>query len=218
MKIKSITKLDKKEYTYDIEVSGTHSYQLSNGVVSHNTVSSLCNTSSGIHKRHSRYYIRTVRNDKKDPLSDFMISEGLPYEQDLMSPTNWVFSFPFASPKNAVLNQTALEQLKMWKFYKTYWCHHNASITVTVAEKEWLEVGAWVYENFNEVLGISFLPASDHIYKQAPFQSCSEEEYLEFVKKMPKNINWANLSNFEKEDQTTSAKEYACTSGYCEII
>ena len=185
------------------------------------TVSQLVDSASGIHARHSEYYIRTVRGDKKDPLTQFMQSAGVPVEDDIMQPDSTVvFSFPVRSPKKAVTrNDTgALEQLNLWLKYQKNWCEHKPSVTITVKEDEWLDVGAWVYENFNDVAGISFLPHSDHTYKQAPYQECTKEEYLDLKKRMPKNINWQDLSELEKEDSTRGGQELACTADSCEIV
>jgi len=185
------------------------------------TVSQLVDSASGIHARHSEYYIRTVRGDKKDPLTQFMQSAGVPVEDDIMQPDSTVvFSFPVKSPKKAVTrNDTgALEQLNLWLKYQKNWCEHKPSVTITVKEDEWLDVGAWVYENFNDVAGISFLPHSDHTYKQAPYQECTKEEYLALKKRMPKNINWQDLSELEKEDSTRGGQELACTADSCEIV
>tara|TARA_B100000925_G_scaffold289247_1_gene271716 strand:- start:381 stop:2333 length:1953 start_codon:yes stop_codon:yes gene_type:complete len=185
------------------------------------TVSQLVDSASGIHARHSEYYIRTVRGDKKDPLTQFMQSAGVPVEDDIMQPDSTVvFSFPVKSPKKAVTrNDTgALEQLNLWLKYQKNWCEHKPSVTITVKEDEWLDVGAWVYENFNDVAGISFLPHSDHTYKQAPYQECTKEEYLDLKKRMPKNINWQDLSELEKEDSTRGGQELACTADSCEIV
>ncbi len=185
------------------------------------TVSQLVDSASGIHARHSEYYIRTVRGDKKDPLTQFMQSAGVPVEDDIMQPDSTVvFSFPVKSPKKAVTRNdtSALEQLNLWLKYQKNWCEHKPSVTITVKEDEWLDVGAWVYENFNDVAGISFLPHSDHTYKQAPYQECTKREYLDLKKRMPKNINWQDLSELEKEDSTRGGQELACTADSCEIV
>ena len=218
MKIKSIRKLDEKQMTVDIEVSGTHTYQLDNGCVSHNTVSQLTNASSGIHPRYSEYYIRTVRNDKKDPLSDFMIKSNIPCEQDVMSPTNWVFSFPQKSPSHAVLseNMNALAQLEHYKVFNEHWAEHSVSITVYVREHEWLEVGAWVYKNFDSVNGISFLPHTEHSYQQAPYQPITKQVYDDLSSTFPK-IDWNDFNVSEHEDNGKGAQQLACVSGVCEI-
>ena len=185
------------------------------------TVSQLVDSASGIHARHSPYYIRTVRGDKKDPLTRFMESVGVPVEDDVMQPDSTVvFSFPVKSPIKAVHRDDtgAIEQLNLWLKYQKNWCEHKPSVTITVKEDEWLDVGAWVYENFDDVAGISFLPYSDHTYKQAPYQECSKEEYLELKKRMPKNIDWQSLSDIEKEDSTRGGQELACTADSCEIV
>ena len=185
------------------------------------TVSQLVDSASGIHARHSEYYIRTVRGDKKDPLTQFMQSVGVPVEDDIMQPDSTVvFSFPVKSPSKAVTrNDTgAIEQLNLWLKYQKNWCEHKPSVTITVKEDEWLDVGAWVYENFDDVAGISFLPHSDHTYKQAPYQECSKEEYLSLKKRMPTNINWQDLSELEKEDSTRGGQELACSADSCEIV
>lgn len=185
------------------------------------TVSQLTDTASGIHARHSEYYIRTVRGDNKDPLTEFMKSVGVPNEPDVMKPeATTVFSFPVKSPKGAVTrnDMTALEQLELWLTYQRHWCEHKPSVTISVRDDEWLEVGAWVWKHFDEVSGISFLPHSDHSYKQAPYQECSEREYLDLLKLMPDTINWSDLSLYEQEDTTKGSQTLACSSGVCEIV
>ena len=185
------------------------------------TVSQLVNSASGIHPRYSDYYIRTVRQDKKDPLADLMIEAGVPYEDDVMKPdSTYVFSFPMKAPEGSVMrdDRNAIEQLELWKVYQEAWSEHKPSITVYVKEDEWLEVGAWVYKNFDGISGVSFLPHSEHSYKQAPFQEITKEEYEEALKKMPTDIDFTNLVEFEKEDTTIGMKEYACTSGSCDIL
>ena len=185
------------------------------------TVSQLVNSASGIHARHSAHYIRTVRGDKKDPLSKFMIDKGVPAEDDITQPENTtVFSFPVESPDNAVTrnDQSAVEQLNLWLIYQKNWCEHKPSVTITVKEDEWLDVGAWVYSNFDNVAGISFLPHSDHTYKQAPYQECSKKEYLDLLKKMPKKLDWQELVDYEVEDSTRGGQELACSADACEIV
>jgi len=185
------------------------------------TVSQLVGVSSGMHPWHNEYYIRTVRGDKKDPLTQFLADSGIPSEDDFMRPQDTtVFSFPIKAPKNAITrNQlTAIEHLEVWLTYQRAWCEHKPSITVSVRDEEWMAVGAWVYEHFDELSGISFLPYSDHTYKQAPYQDATKEEYEEFVKKMPKTIAWENLSLYELEDTTTGTQALACVSGECEIV
>ena len=185
------------------------------------TVSQLTDAASGIHARHNPYYIRTVRGDNKDPLTQFLISHGIPAEPDVMKPdSTTVFSFPMKSPKNAVTRteMTAIEQLKLWLTYQRHWCEHKPSVTISVKENEWMSVGSWVYEHFDEVSGISFLPFSEHTYQQAPYQDIDEDNYKEFLTKMPKNVDWSLLQEFEKEDTTSGGRELACTAGVCEIV
>jgi len=185
------------------------------------TVSQLVDSASGIHARHSAYYIRTVRGDNKDPLTQFMKDQGIPNEPCVMKPeTTTVFSFPQKSPQGAITrnDMTAIEQLELWLIYQRHWCEHKPSVTVTVREQEWMEVGAWVYKHFDEVSGVSFLPHSDHTYQQAPYQDCSEREYLDALALMPARIDWTKLSDYEKEDMTKSAQTFACSSGVCEIV
>lgn len=185
------------------------------------TVSQLVDSASGIHTRHSPYYVRTVRGDAKDPITVFMQDVGIPNEPDFTKPDSTVvFSFPIKSPEGSLCrtDMTAIAQLSIWLTYKRYWCEHNPSITVSVKEDEWAKVGAFVYEHFDELSGVSFLPFSDHTYVQAPYQDCSKEEYEQLLKRMPKNINWAALSEYETEDGTTGSQELACSGGVCEIV
>ena len=185
------------------------------------TVSQLTDAASGIHARHNPYYIRTVRGDNKDPLTQFLVSEGIPAEPDVMKPdSTTVFSFPMKSPQGAVTRtqMTAIEQLELWLTYQRHWCEHKPSVTISVKENEWMDVGAWVYEHFDEVSGISFLPFSEHTYQQAPYQDIDEVQYKEFLTKMPKKVDWSKLQDFEKEDTTSGGRELACTAGVCEIV
>lgn len=185
------------------------------------TVSQLVDSSSGIHPRYSEYYVRTVRQDKKDPLADLLIAQGLPYEDDVMKPdSTYVFSFPMKAPSGSIMrdDRSAIEQLELWKIYQEAWCEHKPSITVYVREEEWMEVGAWVYKHFDAVSGVSFLPHSEHSYKQAPYQEITEEEYNELKEAMPKKVDFSALVEHEAEDTTTGLKEYACTSGGCDIL
>jgi ribonucleoside-diphosphate reductase alpha chain len=184
------------------------------------TVSQLCDSASGIHARHNPYYIRTVRADKKDPLAALMIDAGVPVEDCAMRPDNvYVFSFPMKAPENAVFrtDMTAIEQLELWVTYQDHWCEHKPSVTISVKEHEWLDVGAWVYNHFDKMSGVSFLPFSDHVYKQAPYQDIDKEEYEAFAAKMPKFIDWNKLKDYEKTDTTTGAQELACVAGGCEV-
>jgi len=184
------------------------------------TVSQLVNSASGIHARHSPYYIRTVRSDIKDPLTTFMINAGFPNEVDLSNSQNVIFSFPVAAPENAICrtDKTALQQLKFWKIYATTWCEHKPSITVSIKEHEWLEVGAWLHDNFHYLSGIAFLNNDDHVYQQAPYTDINEQQYKEMLMTMPKDIDWTGLSTYEKEDNTVASQELACAGGVCEIL
>lgn len=185
------------------------------------TVSQLVDSASGIHARHSAYYIRTVRGDNKDPLTQFMKDMGVPSEPCVMKPdTTTVFSFPQKSPEGAITrnDMTAIEQLELWLIYQRHWCEHKPSITVTVRDHEWMEVGAWVYKHFDEVSGVSFLPHSDHTYQQAPYQEISEREYLDALALMPERIDWSKLSEYETEDTSKGTSTFACTGGVCEIV
>ena len=185
------------------------------------TVSQLVDSASGIHTRHSDYYIRTVRGDTKDPLTQFLINAGVPSEPCAMKPDNTVvFSFPTKSPKGCVTRDDldAIQQLEVWLMYQRSWCEHKPSVTITVRENEWLRVGAWVFENFDEMSGVSFLPHSDHSYKQAPYQEILKEEYEEAVEAMPTDIDWEYLSEFEKEDTTVGSQTLACSGDSCEIV
>jgi ribonucleoside-diphosphate reductase alpha chain len=185
------------------------------------TVSQLVDSASGIHARHNPFYVRTVRGDNKDPLTQFMQQVGIPIEPDMGKPDSVsVFSFPMKSPNGAVTRteMTALEQLDYWLLFQRHWCEHKPSVTISVKENEWMDVGAWVYRNFDEVSGISFLPFSEHTYQQAPYQDISEEEYNKLIKKMPSRIDWGMLKEFEKEDTTTGSKDLACVAGACEIV
>jgi ribonucleoside-triphosphate reductase (thioredoxin) len=185
------------------------------------TVSQLVDSASGIHARHSTYYIRTVRGDNKDPLTQFMQDAGIPAEPCVMKPeSTTVFSFPVASPDGAVTrnDMTAIEQLELWKMYALEWCEHKPSVTITVRDEEWLKVGAWVYDNFDICSGVSFLPHSDHTYAQAPYQDCDKEVYTEALNAMPKSIDWSKLSDYEKEDNTAGTQTLACSGDSCEVV
>ena len=184
------------------------------------TVSQLVDSASGIHARHNPYYIRTVRGDKKDPLTKMMVDFGFPAEDDVMKPKDTtVFSFPIKCSEDAVFRQdmTAIEQLELWKTYQEHWCEHKPSVTISVKENEWMDVGAWVYRNFDLMSGVSFLPYSEHTYKQAPYQDCDENEYKELLKKMPTDVDWSKLSDYETSDMTVGSQELACSAGSCEI-
>jgi ribonucleoside-triphosphate reductase len=185
------------------------------------TVSQLTGVSSGIHPWYSEYYIRSVRADNKDPLTQFLKDSGIPFEPDVMKPeATTVFYFPIKAPKNAILTKdlTAIDHLEMWKTYRTHWTEHNPSVTVNVEEDEWMRVGAWVFDNFDSIGGVSFLPAVEHSYKQAPYQEVSKEEYESWLSKMPNSIRWDMLSLYETTDGTTGSQELSCVAGACEIV
>jgi ribonucleoside-triphosphate reductase len=185
------------------------------------TVSQLVDSASGIHARHSLYYIRSVRADNKDPLTQFLKDAGVPHEPDVMKPQNTtVFYFPVKAPEGSVTrnDMTAIEQLELWKTYQLHWCEHKPSVTITVREKEWPEVGGWVYNNFDLISGVSFLPHSDHVYKQAPYDECDTERYEMVKEQMPKEIRWDDLSFYEQEDNTSGMQTLACSADGCEVV
>ena len=184
------------------------------------TVSQLVDSASGIHPRFSKHYIRRVRSDKKDPLAVFMEEKGFPVEQDVMSPSSVVFSFPVKAPATAVTTSEvgAMEQLKLWKAYQNHWCEHKPSITVYYTDSEFLQVAQWIWENFDLCSGISLLPYSDHVYQQAPYEEITAEQYEELLTTMPEGVDWVDLGDFEKEDNTTGSQELACVGGACEIV
>ena len=184
------------------------------------TVSQLTDAASGIHARHSQYYVRTVRGDKKDPITQFMMEKNIPWETDLWNNNNAVFSFAIKSPDGCITrdDMTALEQLEFWKVYADNWCEHKPSITVSVGSEEWLEVGDWIYKNFNISSGLSFLPRNEHVYQQAPYQECSKEQYEELVKTMPTKIEWTELTKYENDDNTVGAQTLACSGDICEVV
>ena len=185
------------------------------------TVSQLVDSASGIHARHSAYYIRTVRGDNKDPLTQFMMDQGIPAEPCVMKPdSTTVFSFPQKSPEGAVTrnDMTAIEQLELWMTYQRHWCEHKPSVTITVKDNEWMEVGAWVFKHFDEVSGVSFLPHSDHSYQQAPYQEIGKHDYETLLSVMPDRIDWARLSEYETEDTSKGTSTFACAGGSCEMV
>jgi ribonucleoside-diphosphate reductase alpha chain len=185
------------------------------------TVSQLVDSASGIHARHSAYYIRTVRGDNKDPLTQFMKDQGIPNEPCVMKgDTTTVFSFPVKSPRKSITrnDMTAIEQLETWLLYQRHWCEHKPSVTISVRDDEWMEVGAFVYKHFDEMSGVSFLPHSDHTYQQAPYQDVDKDTYSVLLKSMPKKIDWAGLSEYEKDDNTAAMQTMACTGDACEIV
>ena len=185
------------------------------------TVSQLVDSASGIHTRHSEYYLRTVRADKKDPIAQLMVDQGVYHEDDITKPEHTlVFYFPIKSPKKSLtrIDLSAIEHLKIWKTYQDHWCEHKPSATISVRETEWLKVGAWVWDNFDRISGVSFLPYADHSYQQAPYQEIFEDEYNEWMKKTVHEIDWSRITEYEKEDMTENTKELACTAGACEIV
>ena len=185
------------------------------------TVSQLVDAASGIHPRHSEYYIRTVRADKKDPLTLFMTEAGFPVEDENKKPeTTAVFSFPVKAPKGAITrhDMTAIEHLEIWRIYAEHWCEHKPSITVSVKENEWLEVGAFVYKHFDHMSGVSFLPMSEHIYEQAPYQDCTKTEYEKLLNSMPRSIDWKKLGDYERDDNTLSSQTLNCVGDFCEVV
>ena len=183
------------------------------------TVSQLCNSSSGIHPRYSSFYKRSVRGDKKDPISALLIDVGVPYEEDLYNKEAWVFSFPIKSPKGAITRHDIdpRSQLRVWKTFAQHWCEHKPSMTCYVPENKWVDVADWVWDNWDVVNGISFLPSSDegHIYQQAPYEDISKKEYTNMTKVFPKEIDWISVK--EELDTTTASQEAACTADACEI-
>ena len=183
------------------------------------TVSQLVDSASGIHPRFSKQYIRRVRSDKKDPLAVYMADKGFPVENDVMSDSSVVFSFPVKAPTTSVtVNQVgAMQQLELWKAYQNFWCEHKPSITIYYTDDEFLEVAQWIWKNFDMCSGISLLPYSDHVYQQAPYEDATDEMFKELVGKMPADIDWDDLSNYEMEDNTIGSQELACVGGACEI-
>jgi ribonucleoside-triphosphate reductase len=185
------------------------------------TVSQLVDSASGIHTRHSEYYLRTVRADKKDPIAQLMVDQGVYHEDDITKPEHTlVFYFPIKSPNKSLtrIDLSAIEHLKIWKTYQDHWCEHKPSATISVRETEWLKVGAWVWDNFDRISGVSFLPYADHSYQQAPYQEITKDEYKEWMNKTVHDIDWNLITDYEKEDMTENTKELACTAGACEII
>jgi len=185
------------------------------------TVSQLVDSASGIHARHSPYYIRTVRGDNKDPLTQFMKDQGVPNAPEVFKPDQTtVFSFPMKAPTGAVCtaDMSAIEQLEMWLAYQRSWCEHKPSVTINVKNDEWFEVGAFVYKHFDEMSGVSFLPFNEHTYQQAPYQECGKSDYKTLKSLMPKTIDWSKLSEYESEDNTAGSQTLACSGDSCEIV
>ena len=216
--LKSQTVATNKEWS---KVLGISQSAATTAIKPSGTVSQLVDSASGIHTRHNDYYFRRVRADAKDPIAQLMEDQGIPCEADVMKPKSVkVFTFPMKAPKGAVLRneRTAIEQLELWFTYQKYYCEHKPSVTISVREHEWMEVGAWVYKNFDDVSGVSFLPHSDHSYQQAPYEDCTEEEYTELAKKMPKAVDWNLISTYELTDMTVGTKTLACTGSVCELV
>jgi len=185
------------------------------------TVSQLVDSASGIHPRYSHYYVRTVRGDNKDPLTQFMKDQGIPNEPCVYKgDTTTVFSFPVKAPEGAVVTKdlTAIEQLKTWLVYQRHWCEHKPSVTINVKKDEWFEVGAFVYEHFDEMSGVSFLPYDGNIYQQMPYQEIGKSEYERLLSLMPEYVSWDDLSDYEKEDNTVSMQTLACSGDVCELV
>lgn len=185
------------------------------------TVSQLVDSASGIHTRYAHYYLRRVRGDNKDPLTQFMVDQGIPSEPCVYKgDTTTIFSFPVKAPPKAVVTKdvSAVDQLKTWMVYQKHWCEHNPSVTINVRPEEWFEVGAFVYEHFDEMAGVSFLPYDDHVYQQAPYEEISKTDYKEFSKMMPTEIDWIKLGDYEAEDNTVAMQTMACTGDFCEIV
>jgi ribonucleoside-diphosphate reductase alpha chain len=216
MKVMSIKKGQPK-VTVDVQVENTHSYQLDNGWVVHNTVSQLVDSASGIHPRYSPFYIRRVRLAKTDPLGQFMVANGYKAEEDFYNKSNWVFSFPMKAPEGAVTvsQVNAIQQLELWKVYQDHWCDHKPSITVYVGDDEWMRIGAWVYDNMNAISGVSFLPRDNGTYRQAPYEEITEEQYNQLVSTQQTVIDWTSFR--EETDTTENSKTLACTNGTCEL-
>lgn len=216
--LKSIVVDTNKEYA---ELLGIPQSTATTCVKPSGTVSQLVDSASGIHPRHSEYYIRTVRGSKGDPMTDFMVASGIPSEPCVMKPeTTMVFSFPVKAPNEAVVRNkvSALKQLELWLTYQRHWCEHKPSVTITVKDAEWLEVGDFVYKHFDEMSGVSFLPYSDHTYQQAPYQEVSEEEYTKLLGVMPESLDWSTLSEYEVEDTTKGTSTFACSGDSCELV
>lgn len=182
------------------------------------TVSQLTDTASGIHPRHAEYYYRRVRNDKKDPISDFLIASGIPAEPCVIKPeSTYVFTFPQKAPEGAITRDdvTAVDHLNLWLVYQRHWCEHKPSVTISISEHEWPSVGAWCWENFDELSGVAFLPYDGGVYKQAPYETVSRENYESLLSKLPTSIDWDKL--IEVEDNVEGVQTLACTSGGCDL-
>lgn len=185
------------------------------------TTSCVAGTSSGIHPRYSDYYIRRVRIDTDNPLCVFMKDNGLPNEIDLHHPdTTTIFAFPTKAPENSYTykNYNPIDHLELWMHYQKHWCDHKPSVTINYTDDSFMDIGQWVFNNWDWVSGISFLPHTDHVYEQAPFEEISEEAYLESIKQVPNDIDWSRLSSYEVEDTTVNSHSLACTGGACELV
>ena len=180
------------------------------------TVSQLVDSASGIHPRYAQQYIRRVRADARDPLCSVLEAAGVPVEDDVMSPSTKVFSFPIASPDGAVVasEMGAMEQLELWEIYQDFWCEHKPSMTCYYRDDEFLEVGQWLYNKFDKISGVSFLPYSEHTYQQAPYEPIDEETYEKLKEEFPETIDW-NIS--ENSDMTEGSQQLACTGNNCEL-
>jgi ribonucleoside-triphosphate reductase len=214
-RLRDVARKTNEEYAkqFDIQPSASITCVKPSG-----TVSQLVDSASGIHARHNNFYIRRIRMDKKDPIYDYLKQSGVSVEDEVFRPDSTaVFSFPMKAPKNAILrnDKTAIEQLEIWLTYQRHWCEHKPSVTISVKDEEWPEVGAWVWKHFDEISGVSFLPYSNHTYQQAPYEDCTEEQYKELASRTPTNIVWENF--IEVEDNTTGQQTLACTAGACEI-
>ena len=214
-RLRDVSRTTNEEYAkqFDIQPSASITCVKPSG-----TVSQLVDSASGIHARHNNFYIRRIRMDKKDPIYEYLKSMGVSVEDEVFRPDSTaVFSFPMKAPKNAILrnDKTAIEQLEIWLIYQRHWCEHKPSVTISVKDDEWPEVGSWVWKHFDEISGVSFLPYSNHTYQQAPYEDCSEEEYKEQLAKTPSRIDWADF--LEQEDNTTGQQTLACTAGACEL-
>lgn len=184
------------------------------------TVSQLVDSASGIHPRHSAYYIRSIRQDNKDPLTQFLKDQGVPNEPDVMKPdATTVFFFPVAAPEGATTRAQVnpRRHLNLWRLYNAHWAEHQVSVTVSVEDRQWVDTAAWVYDNFDELSGISFLPYDGGTYRQAPYQECTIKEYRALLEKMPERLDWTLLQNYETDDQTIGSQELACVGGACEV-
>jgi len=221
MPVEELAKL--KDYVNEVNnefaaILGINPAAASTAIKPEGTVSQLTESGSGIHAWFSEYFIRRVRMSHKDPLTQLLIDQGVPNEVDVMNPRSIVFSFPQKAPEGAVIagQQTAIEQLENWLVLSKGYTEHNPSVTIYVKDHEWPEVGAWVYNNFDYIVGVSFLPYSEHNYKQAPYEAISKEKYEELLKQLPV-VDFSKLSLYEIEDETTGSQTLACVAGGCEI-